>query len=476
MSHRVLTLIPFLNYGEMTKILPKEKMFTSSVVPCKGGSYFEPKLAKKLGPSDYGLLIEEVVECILFGDDMTSVKHVTDVNQWLPLKEFVNKYFLDTILQPQVPIVCDDIVGHPDFMSHDTIYDVKTTGRFGSMRINTILQLLSYYCLAKMNELPIKCVALILPLQLKVVSYNLESWDYIPFYKLLLGCIDAKISKELTCNNMEPINQLLFLQMYHQFVGHHCHKDDLFSSSVITKPLQFFLSGNATSKISFTKKFKTSLKKINLKSTAPVFIHSPYLLNLSYPGKGERRNDEEIRKELGPKNAYGSWTFYCLKQLLEFGHETNVKGVVIHVGKCCGNDYKQSVDNMYKAIIDCAVYATEQCPILVETPAGQQGEILNTPEEMADFYASLPDDVKKVTGICVDTTHVFSACHDPLGYLMIMEQRNIPIHLVHYNDSKVMKGACKDRHACIGKGYIGLQSLFDVLNYCVKKNIPMLTE
>jgi deoxyribonuclease-4 len=244
---------------------------------------------------------------------------------------------------------------------------------------------------------------------------------------------------------------------------------------MITKPLQFFLSGNATSKISFTKKFKTTLKRLNLKSTAPVFIHAPYVLNFSYPGKSERKEDEEIKKELGT-NAYGSWTFYCLKKLLEFGHETGVRGIVIHVGKCCGNDYKTSKDNMFQAIVDCAIYATEQCPILIETPAKQCGEVLNDPEEMADFYSLLPDDVKKVVGIVIDSCHVHSAGHDPVEYLQIMEKRNIPIHLVHYNDSKVMKGACKDRHAPIGKGYIGLQSLYDVLNYCIKKNIPMLTE
>lgn len=471
MSHRVLTLIPFLNYGQLTKILPKEKMFTAKTVPAMGGTTILPALAKKLGPSDYGLLVEEVIEKIINHEDLNVIKDITDIKAWDSLKQLITQHFNHIPIEYQVELGYEQIVGHPDFMSIDTVYDCKTSGRFGRMRINTILQLLSYYTLAKLNDLPITQIGLILPLQLKIIYYNLEKWDYKPFYQELLKAIDLKMAKELNCYNLSLNQQQVFLQLYEQFVGHHCHKNDI----TLHKPAQFFLSGNQTSKIIYTKKFKTHLLNLNKLSTSPLFIHSPYILNLSFPGKKERPDDDVIKNELGDL-SYGSWTFYCLKQLLEFGTSVGIRGVVLHVGHTCQQDYQLAVNNFKQSVIDCSRFASTTCPLLIETPAGEKGEILATVEEFADFYESLPDNVKKVVGICVDTCHIYSAGYDPMYYLNFLSKRDIPVNLIHYNDSKGECGCKKDRHALIGRGYIGWQSLYDVLNYCIQYNIPMLTE
>jgi endonuclease IV len=472
MSHRVLTLIPFLNYGQLSKILPKEKMFTAKTVPTLGGTVILPALLKKLGPSDYGLLVEEIIAAMLNDDDLSQIKNITNVEAWTPLKEFVDQHLYHIPLEYQVTLNYEKIVGHPDLMSFDTTYDVKTTGRFGRMRINTILQLLSYYTLAKLNNLPITSIGLILPLQSLVVTYDLKDWDYKPFYNELVKAIDLKLTKELTCYNLSLNHQIIFLQLYNQFVGHHCHKNQLQLSD---KPQQFFLSGNQTSKISFTKKFKLDLTTINKQSVSPVYIHSPYLINLSFPGKKQREGDEDINKKLG-NLSYGSWTFYCLKQLLEFGQETNINGVVVHVGKCCGEDYTFAVNNFKQSVIDCSQFASPTCKLIIETPAGQSGEILTSAKEFSDFYESLPNEVKNNVGVCVDLCHVFAAGENPMTYLTTLLKRNIQIDLIHFNDSKGECGCKKDRHAGVGKGYIGWQTLHDVLNHCIKYNIPMLTE
>jgi deoxyribonuclease-4 len=57
-----------------------------------------------------------------------------------------------------------------------------------------------------------------------------------------------------------------------------------------------------------------------------------------------------------------------------------------------------------------------------------------------------------------------------------MDKYNVPVKLIHYNDSKGECGCKKDRHAPIGQGFIGLESLNATLTYAVKKNIPLLTE
>jgi hypothetical protein len=162
--HRVRTLIPFLNYTDLVKrnIIPKEKMFTNKTVISLGGKTICSKLAKKLGPSQYGLLMEEIIESLLENNCNLSClnfldkyKNLNNNSEWIPLAELLKNEFIDKkiVLQPQAEINDDInlITGHPDLISNNTVYDIKTTGQFGKMRTDTILQLLSYYCLCKIN-------------------------------------------------------------------------------------------------------------------------------------------------------------------------------------------------------------------------------------------------------------------------------------------------------------------------------------
>lgn len=485
MSHRVRSLIPFLCYADMTSILPTEKLFTTKTVQALGGTTISPKLAKKLGPSNYGLLLEEIIECLLVNNcNIESLNHVSeklDIELWSPIAVWLEQEFIlkNIHTQPQVEIedLTHNISGHPDLVSIDTVYDIKTTGRFGHMRIETIFQLLSYYCLFKQNNINISNIGLVLPLQLKVITYNLTKWEWRPFYKALIGCVDKKIKKENHVYSLNLSSQYTFLTLFNEYVGSHCPKDELLNMIPYGRPLQFFISGNTTANVNYNISFLNNLKIANDKSTAPTFIHSPYVLNLSHPNNKDIHNvkDKKIKKILGPL-SWGGWTFYCLKQLLEFGYDSYCKGIIVHVGRTTGKDYDESVLNMWYSVIACSLWATPECPLLIETPAGQKGEILTSPEELGTFYLTLPEETKKVVGICVDTGHVFMCGHDPVEYLMVLEKMNIPIHLIHYNDSKGERGCCKDRHACIGKGYVGFKTLMDILLFAVKRNIPMLTE
>lgn len=493
--HRVRSLISHLDYAELTKskILPVEKMFTTKSVNSLGGTYPNATLAKKLGPIDYGLFMEEVIELLLDTNDLKSLSSLKktlpeEVRPYFTESSFecvlgwLRKDFLDKqiALQPQVELTDykNSIQGHPDLVSFDTVYDIKTTGQFGRMRVQTIFQLLSYYCLAQVNGLGVKNIGLVLPLQLSVVTYDLSKWDWKPFYQKLVESINVKHTRVANITkNMTMSSMFSFTSLLSQFVGSHCQKDDLFERILHGKPLQFFVSGNQTSKISYTKKFLEDIQKANLESTAPIFIHAPYVLNLCHPGcrQGERIGDEKIEKILGMA-AWGGWTFLAIKQLLEFGVETGAKGVVVHVGKSLKEDYDAALLTMRDAIIACSQWATAECPLLIETPAGQGTEVLCDPEELAIFFSTLPDFVKEVTGICVDTCHCWTSNYNPQECLAIFEKYQVPVKLIHYNDSKGECGCKKDRHASIGQGTIGLDTLHKVLQYAVENNIPLLTE
>lgn len=481
-DHRVCSLIKYLNYKDLTKYLPKEKLFTT--VECRGGSgskNLSPTLAKKLGPINYGLFVEKMIEILLMNN--YNVNCLAVIKQSLPsdlqanfkyedwkdlaslLKsEFGNKRIE---LQKEMLDVNTMISGHPDVMTDTIIYDIKTTGRFGAMRIHCIFQLLSYYCLSQIKKLPITHVGLILPLQSKIVKYNLSKWQWKPFYNALCEAITEKLVQACLWDIDDFIQDIFYAQM-NQHVGYHCHNDDLSKCMSKNVPaLQFFVNGNVTGVVSYSNKLVNDLKTL---TKSKVFIHSPYILNLSHPGKKGR-----AEYDLGDA-SYGGWTFNCLTKLLQFARDTNIKGVVVHLGKTCGESYDESVFNMYFSVIACSAWATKECKLLLETSCDQNGEILANPHELADFYLSLPDCVRGVVGICVDTAHTCAAGYNGFEFIQALANKKVPIDLIHYNDSKGKCGCKKDRHAMIGDGYLGYDTLNAVLQYGILHDIPMLTE
>lgn len=482
--HRVRSIIPYLNYKALEKVIPKQRMFTSKIVPCIGGKSPNATLAKKLGASDYGIFVEKVIEILVENNydinclyDVKIGEHQKYfvVEQWKEVANLLQNHFKEKAVIAQQALYDNDIVGHPDLLCDDVVYDIKTTGKFGAMRILTIFQLLSYYCLCQKNKLNISSIGLVLPLQLKIIVYDLSTWNWKPFYEQLEDCIQLKMIRE-SLWNIPDVLYKIYCYQWQTLVGYHCHNKDLVKHINNNVPaLQFFVSGNVSSVVNYDKCWMKEIKNAIIGSSSMVFIHAPYILNFSYPGKKEREEDKKIIKRLG-EYAYGGWTFYCLKKLLRFGRKTGIKGIVIHCGKACGKNYDESVLYMYSSIIDCAQWATKECKILIETSCGQHGEILFKPKELIAFYLALPDYVKEVVSIVVDTCHTHTAGYDPMEFILKLHKHKVPIDLIHYNDSKLMKGARKDRHAPITQGYIGYESLNNVLNYAITNKIPMVME
>ncbi len=479
MAHRVRTIIPFLNYKELASLLPAEKMFTSKIVECRGGKTPSPTLAKKMGASNYGLFVEQIIEILLNNQcDINILTHIHlpdeyksyfNPKQYESLANILKEEFSHFEAQVELVDVKNNISGHPDLMTFTTVYDIKTTGRFGSMRIETIFQLLAYFCLSRINNLTINNIGLVLPLQLKIIKYDLSKWQWKPFYTKLIECIQLKNIKE----SLWQIHHLVksyFYKQINQYVGFHCHNDDLSKCMKSNVPaLQFFVNGNVNGNVIVKNELINALKT---PTKSKMFIHAPYILNLSHPGKTDRNDKFEYLEEA----SYGGWTFDTIVRLLDLGKENRIQGVVVHLGKTCGGNYDEAVFNMYFSLLSLSPWATKECKILIETSCHQNGEILFDPNELCDFYLALPEYVQEVVGICLDTCHVHSAGYKAEEFMKILLNRKVPIELIHYNDSKGECGCKKDRHACIGDGYLGYHMLNEVLQYGIKYNIPMLRE
>jgi len=487
-TNRVRTLIPHLNYKTLKqdKVLPDvSPMFTAKTVPTIGGKF--PKLVKNMGYSSFGLFCDYFIRKILSlqHNIESKVKDISPYNLYLmfdnekkqvskeeftkdkdyyqEISDFICENFYkaeDIQFEPELSYSSGSvhISGHPDVIIDNCIYDIKTTGRFSKMRILTIFQLLSYYALYnEKNPNIITHVGLILPAQKKVVKVKISGWDWKPFLNQLCDCV--KIVERLSPS---PIDIIMFQLTVYPYVGATISKDKTLYNTIKNHdpmiPCQIFFAGRTKADFKITDSELQKLSDLVINSKYRVYVHSPYTLNLS-------------------KKYDDNWVVNSLKKNLNTASIIGCKGVVVHCGiKTKDVEYATAYDNMTYSVVESVCDATEECPLLIETSAGETGELLSHPEEMVVFYNNLPDEVRRKVKICVDTCHVFSAGYIPMDYIRMLEENKVPIGLVHYNDSEGDKGCCKDSHARIGTGYIGLSEMINVGNYCIQNNISMVVE
>ena len=148
-----------------------------------------------------------------------------------------------------------------------------------------------------------------------------------------------------------------------------------------------------------------------------------------------------------------------------------------------GSHVGQGMDTGIAQIADALKAALEPgypVTVLLETMAGKGSEVGGRFEELRAIMDRVELRVK--VGVCLDTCHVSDAGYDLIGDLdgVLAEfDRCIGLeHLraIHLNDSKNPAGARKDRHACIGEGYLGLEALSRVVRHPALKDLPFCLE
>jgi deoxyribonuclease-4 len=221
-------------------------------------------------------------------------------------------------------------------------------------------------------------------------------------------------------------------------------------------PYQIFLSGPQNSNMKVDEKDFAKAKEYIQANFLRIYVHSQYLINLANKDNSDAWHEKLLMKNLQIANAFGS------------------KGVVVHVGKSVKLAKEEAVETMRGAITRCLEHATESCPLLLETPAGQGTELLTDMKEFLDFVQGF--NTPKIR-VCVDTCHVFASGQDPLTYIQECHNRNL-LNLVHFNDSLGDCGSCVDRHAHIasGEGLIGFEKMKQIADFCSSKQIPMVIE
>jgi deoxyribonuclease-4 len=190
------------------------------------------------------------------------------------------------------------------------------------------------------------------------------------------------------------------------------------------------------------------------KNNAKIYTHSQYIINLC--AKTDDWHVKLLIKNLQVTRAFGG------------------KGVVVHVGKSTDQPLSEALEKMRVAIAAAIEHATPECPLLLETPAGQGTETLTDMAAFLDFVDSFKD---KRLRICLDTCHVYACGHKPLEYIdAALKKSDGILQLIHFNDSLGACGSCVDRHAFVGTGNIGLEGMQQIAEACHKAHLPMIIE
>jgi len=226
------------------------------------------------------------------------------------------------------------------------------------------------------------------------------------------------------------------------------------------------------SKLKLSSDDITQIKSI-LKYYKEIYVHASYQINMGA---------DLIPSQI---DLYNTGIEIFLNEI-ELAKKINAKAIVVHMGKNVSNRYDpiHIYNNMVKFIIELFKKIKQKkitLDILLETPAGQGGEMCWNLEDFVDFITRFKSQsFYSQLGVCIDTCHIFQAGYDLNNSKEIkrIHQILLPIQdkikLIHLNDSFHPVGSRIDRHEQIGFGQIQTNQLIKfIIPY---KSVPMILE
>ena len=196
--------------------------------------------------------------------------------------------------------------------------------------------------------------------------------------------------------------------------------------------------------------FKMKLANVSID---PVFVHMPYLPNLS-----------SSRREVYDRSCQS------LTGELQRCNELGVPFLVTHLGSHLGSGKAMGFQRIIDAINSAYLEARVKTMLLLENTAG-------TTNSMGSSFEDIQTIIDHVTfneqiGLCLDTCHAFVAGYDLRGKAPVENVLKIldsvigleRLKLIHLNDSLGGFRSHLDRHEHIGLGKIGKEGFRAILN------------
>ena len=193
-----------------------------------------------------------------------------------------------------------------------------------------------------------------------------------------------------------------------------------------------------------------------------IVVHAPYIINLANTVKPETYElaVEFLEKEIVRTAAMKS------------------RILVLHPGSHVNAGEQAGIAQIVKGLNTVLNQNDDDVFIALETMAGKGSEIGRSFEELKAIYDGV--DRKERLRVCFDTCHVNDAGYDIVNHydevfaefdrVIGLEQ----IAVFHVNDSLNPLGAHKDRHANIGKGTIGYDTLHRLVHDEIFANVPKI--
>ena len=192
-------------------------------------------------------------------------------------------------------------------------------------------------------------------------------------------------------------------------------------------------------------------------------VHAPYIINLA-----NTVNPETYKLAVDFLSVEITRTDACGSPVL-----------VLHPGSHVGAGEEVGIKKIIEGLNE-VITKDMNCVIALETMAGKGSELGRSFEELAAIYDGVHDNDK--LRVCFDSCHVNDAGYDIVNDLDgVLTQFDKVLGLdqiaaIHINDSKNSLGANKDRHANIGDGFIGLDTLRKIVHLPEFVNVPKILE
>lgn len=192
-------------------------------------------------------------------------------------------------------------------------------------------------------------------------------------------------------------------------------------------------------------------------------VHAPYIVNLAN----------------ATKEGYQEFAVEFLKSEVQRAQAMHAHQITLHPGSHVGIGEAAGIQQIITSL-NQVIDPNQTVQISLETMAGKGTELGRSFEQLAEIIAGVTHSDK--LSVTFDTCHVYDSGYDIVkDFDEVLNQFDKVIGLnrlgvMHINDSKFGLDSHKDRHANIGTGRIGFETLHQIVHHPQLTHLPKILE